>query len=410
MSDSMKKNLEELLQELEKDDDFIALKHKYEKPNEFTIMGDKRREEWHSSFICWLLDPKQNHKLGSAPLMKFIELVNSKDAGISLDKKFIDEMKFTLEKPISKRKRIDIFGDCDQLKLVIENKIKADETVIDGTAQTDDYYEYCEKHYCNSQRCYILLKADLSTKVSNEHFISITYQELYDYVIEPLFMLCQTDTGKEDTRRVLEHYILDISNPFSMMLAFTQKELSRRIYKKHQTIIETMRNEVLEHGIDDDKSEPCKFFKQNRVYINNIILRTLSKPIIVQSYSKRPNGTELIEYLLELGYLEVGKTEFTYKFGGKTVIIMLEGNRTTYKYRVGIGEDDYDGKQEVEAFTDAYDKLREAAVAAEMTLGSVSTNPGKIVYDMVLMHTGKPETDGKTIGDVWDFLNGKTTG
>ena len=197
--------------------------------------------------------------------------------------------------------------------------------------------------------------------------------------------------------------IFCISNPFSMMLVFTQKELSRRIYKKHQTIIETMRNEVLEHGIDDDKSEPCKFFKQNRVYINNIILRTLSKPIIVQSYSKRPNGTELIEYLLELGYLEVGKTEFTYKFGGKTVIIMLEGNRTTYKYRVGIGEDDYDGKQEVEAFTDAYDKLREAAVAAEMTLGSVSTNPGKIVYDMVLMHTGKPETDGKTIGDVGIF-------
>ena len=115
-------------------------------------------------------------------------------------------------------------------------------------------------------------------------------------------MLCQTDTGKEDTRRVLEHYILDISNPFSMMLAFTQKDLSKRIYEKHKTIIETMRKEVLEHGIDDDKSEPCKFFKQNRVYINNIILRTLNKRTISQSYSKRPNGPELIKYLLELGY------------------------------------------------------------------------------------------------------------
>lgn len=409
MSDSMNKNFIELLRDLENDDDFVALKQKYETPNEFTIMGDKRREEWHSSFICWLLDPKQNHKLGSAPLMKFIELVNSKDGGISLDKKNIDEMKFTLEKPISKRKRIDIFGDCNQLKLVIENKIKADETVIDGRAQTDDYYEYCEKHYSNSQRCYILLKADLSTKISNEHFISITYQELYDYVIEPLFMLCQTETGKKDTRRVLEHYILDISNPFSMMLAFTQKELSGRIYEKHETIIEAMRKAVFEHGIDD-KSELCKFFKQNRAYINNILLRSLNKPTISQSYSKRPNGPELIEALLELGYLEVGKTELTYKFGGKTVIIILEGNRTTYQYRVGIGEDDYDGKQEVEAFADAYGRLRDAAVAAERRLGSVSSNPGKIVYDMVLMHAGKPETDGKTIGDVWDFLNGKTDG
>lgn len=62
----------------------------------------------------------------------------------------------------------------------------------------------------------------------------------------------------------------------------------------------------------------------------------------------------MIEYLLENGYLEIGKTELIYKFDGKTVIIMLEGNRREYQYRVGIGEGDYDGKQEVEAFGDKY--------------------------------------------------------
>ena len=46
----------------------------------------------------------------------------------------------------------------------------------------------------------------------------------------------------------------------------------------------------------------------------------------------------MIEYLLENGYLEIGKTELIYKFDGKTVIIMLEGNRREYQYRVGIGE------------------------------------------------------------------------
>ena len=73
----------------------------------------------------------------------------------------------------------------------------------------------------------------------------------------------------------------------------------------------------------------------------------------------------LIEYLLENGYLEIGKTELIYKFDGKTVIIMLEGNRREYQYRVGIGEGDYDGKQEVEAFGDKYGRLRDAAVDAE---------------------------------------------
>ena len=76
----------------------------------------------------------------------------------------------------------------------------------------------------------------------------------------------------------------------------------------------------------------------------------------------------MIEHLLELGYFEVGKTELTYKYRGKTVIIMLEGNRTTYQYRVGIGEDDYDGKQEVEEFADAYGRLRDAEIAAEVDL------------------------------------------
>lgn len=406
MPDSLNKESMELLRALENDDDFIALKQKYETPNEFTIMGNKRREEWHSSFICWLLDPKQNHKLGTAPLKKFIELANRKAAGISDYEKYIDKMEFTVEKVISNKRRFDIFGYCDQLKLVIENKIKADENIKDETTQSDAYYEYCEKHYESSKRCYILLKAAPSTKVSNKNFISITYQELYDDVIEPLFMSCQTETGKEDTRRVLEHYILDISNPFSMMLASTQKEISERIYKNYKEIIDAMRTAVIEHGIEDN-SELCKFFKQNSLYINNIILRSLNKPPILQLSTKRPNGPELIEYLLGAGYLEVGKTELTYKFNKKTVIIMLEGNRTKYRYIVGIGDENYDCKQEVDAFAVEYSP-RDAAIAAEKKLGSISSNGGKIIYDMVLMNTENPETEGKTIGEVWALLNGNT--
>ena len=118
----------------------------------------------------------------------------------------------------------------------------------------------------------------------------------------------------------------------------------------------------------------------------------------------------MIEYLLENGYLEIGKTELIYKFDGKTVIIMLEGNRREYQYRVGIGEGDYDGKQEVEAFGDKYGRLRDAAVDAERRLGSVSSNGGKIVYDMVLINTGQKEIEGNTIGEAWNLLKRKTDG
>ena len=51
-----------------------------------------------------------------------------------------------------------------------------------------------------------------------------------------------------------------------------------------------------------------------------------------------------------------------------------------------------------------------AAVDAERRLGSVSSNGGKIVYDMVLINTGKKEIEGKTIGEAWNLLKRKTDG
>lgn len=54
--------------------------------------------------------------------------------------------------------------------------------------------------------------------------------------------------------------------------------------------------------------------------------------------------------------------------------------------------------------------MRDAAVDAERRLGSVSSNGGKIVYDMVLINTGKKEIEGKTIGEAWNLLKRKTDG
>ena len=54
--------------------------------------------------------------------------------------------------------------------------------------------------------------------------------------------------------------------------------------------------------------------------------------------------------------------------------------------------------------------MRDAAVDAERRLGSVNSNGGKIVYDMVLINTGKKEIEGKTIGEAWNLLKRKTDG
>ena len=163
MSKEINPGIKDMLKALENDNDFKTLKQKYESPNDFTIMGNKRREEWHSNFVCWLLDPKQNHKLGKFPLEKFLQLIESKRENLELNKTDIDDMKFKTEYPV-KGRRIDIFGESDSLVLVIENKIKATESIRGNQAQSDYYYSYCERIYQNKQKCYVLLKAFSNTR------------------------------------------------------------------------------------------------------------------------------------------------------------------------------------------------------------------------------------------------------
>lgn len=264
MPEETNPNVEAMLEALENDEDFKTLKRKYEAPNEFSIMGSKRREEWHSSFVCWLLDPNQNHKLGKFPLEKFLELVESKKENLTIDKTDIDDIQLETEHEIDKRRRIDIFGKSPSLLFVIENKIKASETMgRHGTPQSSDYYEYCEKEYKDiKQRYYILLKASAKTDVANKEYIHITYQELFDRVIKPAMEKSQ-ELELEDTTRVLEQYSLDISSPFAAIpLATTQKEVSDRIYQKHREIIEKIRVTMRDADLDN-KSRICKFFYSN---------------------------------------------------------------------------------------------------------------------------------------------------
>lgn len=387
-------NVEDMLRALENDDDFRLLKRKYESPNCFTIMGDKRREEWHSSFVCWLLDPKQNHKLSSFPIEKFLELVESKKADLKIDKTDIADIKFDTEHYIDSKRRIDIFGKSRSLLLVIENKIKSEEHNL----QSNDYYEYGEKNYKDKQRCYILLKAYPTTELDNENFIPITYQELFDYVIKPALEKSQ-ELKLEDTHRVLEQYSLDISNPFTVSsFVNAQKDISEKIYRKHTEILElicdTMRNDD-----KDEESQICKFFTTNYAYINDIILKSLKKNII----EKNLRGVPLLKELLVRGFIIPDKTELTYKRNTATIIIMVDENGEFYS---GYCWGDYSG-QDVEVFDIGFESLHKAQIAVEEEVHRLKTgsdeplvNAGKNVNYLKLINSGIPEAEGMLIQEI----------
>lgn len=62
----------EALEELLLDEDFITLTSKTGRLNVFNALQLQNQEIRHSSFLAWLLNPNESHKLGDAFLKELL--------------------------------------------------------------------------------------------------------------------------------------------------------------------------------------------------------------------------------------------------------------------------------------------------------------------------------------------------
>lgn len=339
-----------------------------------------------------------------------MDLVESKCEELNIDKTDVENMQFKTESSTYNKGRMDILGTSTSLILVIENKIKASENSKKGKPQSDVYFDYCEKKYKDSQRVYVLLKASSYTSLENKNFIHVTYQDLLDEVIKPAYETCE-ELKLEDTKSVLKQYALDISNPFSYpQLAYANKDLSEKIYKKHEKIISKIRKTM--DDVDRDiESVICKFFEKYKKYINNAVLMPLGKnAIIPRTYVKNLKGKKLTDYLIDYEYIIPGQTKLYYDRFGKTFIIWIDEN---CKFWAGYYEGEYDDSREVNYIIKEYDLLHRAAEHIENVAKYGTTNPEKktnlgiSAYEMTLLKTGIKRAGEKTItiGDIPGIIN-----
>lgn len=403
MSEISTVEIKNMLDDLENDNDFIELRKLYETPNCFTIMGDKRREEWHSNFVCWLLDPNENHGLGKFSLVKFLDLVESKCEELNIDKTDVENMQFEKESSAKdqtdNKGRMDILGTSTSLILVIENKIKASENSKNDKPQSDVYFDSCEQDYKNRQRVYVLLKASSDTSLENKNFIHVTYQDLLDEVIKPAYEKCE-ELKLEDTKSVLKQYALDISNPFSdPQLAYANKDLSENIFKKHEEIISKIRQTMSDKKDRDKESVIYVFFNKYKEYINNAILKPLGKNAINDS---RLDTKYIISCLMRKKYIIPGKTKLYYNRLKKTFIIKIDEKD---KFWAGYYEGKYDDSREVNYIIKECDSLHDAAAKIEGEAGSENSNPGIGPKRIKLSNSGVKDAEGMTIGEILDSIN-----
>lgn len=192
------------------------IKRYYERPSYMGLLNVGRKELPHSSFISWLFDSATfNQSHPNSPIMHLLDIAvkranqqnkigDNNAISISLSDSIygrlfsISSTSCSLEEVIDKR-RCDIIIRCKikdskrDLNICIENKVLSSE----HTSQTEAY----EQYYSNDENADWLflfltplssvklddyLNLDEKEKCTSEAFVQINYQDLLDYVLEPL--------------------------------------------------------------------------------------------------------------------------------------------------------------------------------------------------------------------------------
>lgn len=227
------------------------VKQFYNTPSFWQIMNIARKENSHSAFIAYYLNPGNHHSLGDSFLRLFLQLIAQR--AIEQDKCHNDEFlqKILLASTImatyiqpeefmqgkDEKGRFDIFMKCiipmsqqklsesdkifedEEFIVIVENKVSAKETKgKTGRGQTAKYKEFLESKYKDKNRLMILLSPDRETtgsgekgvKIECEDFIRVSYQDLLTHVIEPI--LNSHNLSGEDEMR-LKDYVKCLSIP-----------------------------------------------------------------------------------------------------------------------------------------------------------------------------------------------------
>lgn len=168
---------------------------------EFSFLRTLRIEEnelVHSNFLAWLLNPAENHGLGSQFPEKFLNLVAQKTNTHQARIPEIDFQNILVERETSSetsRSDIRLMDVKGLFHCTIENKIFSRE----GDDQTGRLYR--DFHGRCPSELFVFLTLSGEEKPTNENFVSLTYSELLPTFYELL------DVAVGDTRLLMKNYL-----------------------------------------------------------------------------------------------------------------------------------------------------------------------------------------------------------
>lgn len=282
------------LESLITDSRFQELKFKQEKTNVFTIVGQTHTEHWHSSFMSWLFDAHSSMRLGHFPLARLltIYLIKNPECGFTLRDIYnwnLGEVRFCTEKNAAydgKKRSIDVYGESDELIIVIENKVNARENYNNSSqGQTIDYYNYVEANKKPEQKAlYFFITADQKQTSYAKMFVQISYQEMYDEIISKCIAHPQVS---EDGKYLLDQYAANLRETIhhsNTPMALVNISLCKDIYEEYAEVMDAVFEIVEKASNVHESDEPsCMAYEHYQSIFDEIYLS------VEEHYGRTPN-------------------------------------------------------------------------------------------------------------------------
>lgn len=281
----MEKSTIELLTEYNIDPQNTAIKQYYDADNLWKTLHIERDENKHSAFLAWLFEHDVNSE--NSPLIKLLNLLVLRSTEEQMDSRLkmailksklrVKTAIITTEMIVSRlstlisNDRLDIYSKCDvdgvegfsQLEIIIENKVGASEGDAKnkngvewgkGLSQTQRYYHACHENRKDDStvQLFVFLTGK-EQKPQDGHFITISYQDLVDYILEPYLKNSNIDNH---TEMAIKEYLRILGNPYyKTILATTmeEKELLKDFYDRNKDLFMRAIDVMIATTTDEDE-------------------------------------------------------------------------------------------------------------------------------------------------------------
>ena len=257
---------------------FEYLKKYYQSEDIASIYGVDKFEIRHSNVLKWILEPKGNEAIKYLPIRNLLKLIQNTNRyydfynSINLDISIIEDVKIQREKY-----NIDLLitfklNNEDYL-IVIENKLES--MVHDN--QLEVYKAKVNDVYKSYKKLYVFLHPGYHDNPRNQKlvdeakYISITYQNMYDYILKPL-----AEFTTDSTVKLMVYYYIhtlccyDSDNVIGLIVTDEERKSLESLFKDSEilTMIDSLYNNV--------KNDYTEYYQEHKLTFIQIFNKYLS--------------------------------------------------------------------------------------------------------------------------------------